>query len=82
MPTVQYTENVLKQQNGNVPFATKPCQGYFHTGRVRTAANKENMQNSCRTQHEISFTETKTSSFVRFENTSCSSYQVAGWEEV
>lgn len=79
MPTVQHTENVLKQQNGNVPLATKACQCEFHTGRERTAANKGNTQNSCRTQREISFTETKNLSFARSENTSCSWYQVAGW---
>lgn len=75
-------QTCLSSKMGMFPFATKPCQCHFHTGRVRTAANKENMQNSCRTQHEISFTETKNSSFTRFENTSCSSYQVAGWEQV
>lgn len=46
--------------------------------RKRTAAKKESLQNSCRTQHEISFMAAKNSSFARFENTSCRSYQVAG----
>lgn len=42
-------QTCLSSKMGMFPFATKPCQCHFHTGRVRTAANKENMQNSCRT---------------------------------